>query len=447
MKNKGIAFFLPLLLVLIVACSNDNEPEEMAMEMEPIAAITTISNIGGSLNDNANAVIATLDGGYAILGHTQSADGDVTDKTDTSFDYWLLKYDEEGTLQWSKSYGGSGDDRGNAIVQTSDGGYAIVGYSTSADGDVSQNAGAQDYWIVKVNAVGELQWERSYGFSGRDEALSILETSDQGFLVVGELDVTASQGEGTTLQRQRHAGGNYWALKLDSNGMLEWSNFFGGTFTDSAFEVVAANDEGYLIIGSSDSNDIDISEHKGSYDFWVVKITAEGSLQWQKSYGGSEIDQARAAVATENGNYLIVGDTRSTDQDVGVNNGGADVWLVHIDADGGILWESTFGGSAFDVGRDISPSQDGGYFITGSSRSLDGPLTANNGKNDVWVLKIDENGLLEQQWTFGGSEIDFGHSIAQLQNGTVVVVGESASADKDVKENKGFTDIIKIELR
>ncbi len=445
MKNKGTGFFLTLLLVLVTACSNDQG--ETVEGTEPVVAVPIVTSIGGSLNDNANAVIATADGGYAVLGHTQSADGDVTDKTDTSFDYWLLKYTAEGTLQWSKRYGGSGDDRGNDIVETTDGGYAILGYSTSADGDASQNAGAQDYWIVKVSAVGELQWERSYGFSGRDEALSLIQTSDQGFLVVGELDVTASQGEGITLQRQRHAGGNYWALKLDSSGMLEWSNFFGGTFTDSAFEVVATNDDGYLIIGSSDSNDVDISDNKGSYDFWVVKIAAEGSLLWQKSYGGSEIDQARAAVATGNGNYLIVGDTRSSDQDISLNNGGADVWLLNIDNEGNILWERTFGGSAFDVGRDICPSQDGGYYITGSSRSLDGAITTNKGKNDVWLLKIDESGTLEQQWTFGGSEIDFGHSVTQLQNGIVVVVGESASTDGDLTENKGFTDMIKIELR
>jgi len=440
MNRYQVLLIKLLMLLLVVSCSNDETVAETVATL-----VSEVENLGGSLNDSAASVVATTDGGYAVLGHTQSADGDITTKSNTSFDYWLLKYNAAGNLEWSKTYGGSGDDRGNSLVQTRDGGYAIAGYSTSADGDSSKNEGGQDFWVLKVDGLGALQWERSFGFPGRDEALAIIETEDLGFVVVGELDVTASQGQGTTLRR--HAGGNYWVLKLDSTGMVEWSNFFGGTFTDTAFDIVATRDNAFFVIGSSDSRDVDISNNKGAYDFWIVKVASNGSMLWERNYGGNEIDEAKAAVSLDNGSVLVVGDTRSLDQDVTSNNGGADVWLVNIASNGDLLWERTFGGSAFDVGRDINPAQDGDFLITGSSRSLDGDLTANNGSNDAWLLKVDEQGNLKQQWNFGGSEIDFGHAVTQLQNGTIVLVGASSSADQDLQENKGFTDILKIELR
>ena len=441
-------YFAPLLtllsLVVMVSCSNEeSEPDVPTTTVTGV--MPAVANLGGSLNDNAEDVVATSDGGYAVLGYTQSADGDVADKSDTSFDYWLLKYSAQGVLEWSKTYGGNGDDRGNSLKQTSDGGYIMAGYSTSNDGDVSANAGAQDFWLVKTDAMGTIQWERSFGFPGRDEALAVTQTEDLGFVVVGELDVTASQGQGATLRR--HAGGNYWALKLDANGTVAWSNFFGGTFTDTAFDVMASNDNGFYIIGSSDSNDVDISNNKGAYDFWIVKIASDGSMLWERNFGGSEIDEARAAIAMDDGSLLVVGDTRSTDKDIAANKGGADVWLVNIGTNGDLLWERTFGGSAFDVGRDICSTSDGDFLIAGSSRSLDGDLSGNNGSNDLWVFQVDAMGNLQQEWGFGGSEIDFGHAVAQLQDGTIVVVGSSSSSDNDLEENKGFTDLLKIELR
>ncbi|MEM1339337.1 MAG: hypothetical protein AAF634_10730 [Bacteroidota bacterium] len=428
--------------ILFTACSDSDTSEDSTADLLEI----TVATFGGSLNDNANAVVNTVDGGYIILGHTQSNDGDIANKPNTSFDFWVLKFNAQNEIEWTNTYGGSDDDRGQDVIQTGDGSYVIVGYSTSSDGDLKGNAGAQDHWVVKLDPGGNLVWQKSFGFSGRDEGISVIETSDNGLVVVGILDVTASNGEGSSLQR-RHAGGDYWVLKLDANGELLWRNFFGGTFTDTAYDVVETSDQGYLVIGSSDSEDVDIKNNRGTYDFWAVRLDSEGNMIWENSYGGSEIDEAYATIRSNDGNYLILGDTRSSDKEVSFNHGGADVWLIKINDAGELLWDKSFGGTAFDAGRAIVRSDQGGYLITGSSRSLDGDLNNNQGQNDAWIIKITEEGTMEWQQALGGSEIDFGRGIAELEDGTIIMVGETGSNDGDIPANKGFTDVLKIELK
>lgn len=406
-----------------------------------------VKTYGGSKNDSAQSVTATTDGGYIILGHTQSNDNDITDKQDESFDYWILKFDANDQLQWQKTYGGSLDDRGNDIIETSDGGYAILGYSFSNNDNVSNNAGLQDYWIVKLNTSGNILWEKSFGYQGADSGISLIETNDQGFLITGILDVTASGGEGNTQRTaNRHAGGDYWALKLDISGNLEWSRYFGGNFTDTPYGVVQTEDNGFIIAGSSDSEDTDISGNIGTYDFWVIKISSSGDFVWEKSFGGSQIDEARAIIKSGDGNYIIAGDTRSNDNDVSQNKGAADLWLIKISPTGNLIWEKTIGGSNFDVARAIENSQNNGFIISGSSRSSDIDVSENKGQNDAWILKTDNNGNLLWETTVGGSNIDFSYDVAELANGSVIAVGDTASNDGDILENKGFSDLLIIKI-
>ena len=168
---------------------------------------------------------------------------------------------------------------------------------------------------------------------------------------------------------------------------------------------------------------------------------------WEKSFGGSETDEARAISQTSDGNYLVVGDTRSDDFDVSKNNGAADLWVIKITPEGTVLWEKTLGGTSFDVGRSISKTEDNGFLISGSSRSTDGNLTNNSGQNDAWVLKIDRSGGLDWQKTIGGSEIDFFYDTVELNNQTIVAVGDSSSSNENNLENKGFTDLLILKLK
>ncbi|MDG1793602.1 MAG: hypothetical protein P8H44_03515 [Flavobacteriaceae bacterium] len=448
MPKKPTYYMLIVFLIaaLFMSCTKDtNTSLAQNSELE----IEHIKTLGGSKNESAQAVTKTSDGGYAILGYTQSNDGDVRNKSNESYDYWLLKFDARNQLQWQKTYGGSDDDRGFDLIQTSDGGFAMLGKSKSNDLDVSKNLGFDDFWVSKLDSNGSISWEYSYGFAGSDTPNSIIQTRDNGYLLTGVLDVSASNGQGDrhAAVRQRHAGGDYWAVKLNSSGVREWSNYYGGSFTDTAYDAIQTQDNGYIIIGSSDSNDVDISNSKGGYDFWVVKISNTGSLVWEKTFGGSEIDEARAITSSNDGNYLIVGDTRSDDLNISQNAGAADLWLIKITPEGTLLWEKTIGGTNFDVGRSVSKTQDNGFLISGSSRSSDGNLTTNKGLNDAWVLKIDIGGDIKWQKSIGGSETDFFYDSVELNDQTIVAVGNSNSSNEDINENKGFTDLLILKLK
>ena len=433
-------FYFFVCCLMLLNCSK-KEPLSFPISEGSLGEITTIKNYGGSKNDVANAVVKTQDGGAAVLGYTQSINGDISDKTVEDFDFWILKLDAENNIQWSKTFGGSEDDRGNDILQTKDGGFAILGYSTSSNLDVPGNAGSQDFWMIKLNANGTISWSKTFGYLGADFGTTLLQTADNSYLITGVLDVTASGGQGNSRNSQRHAGGDIWAIKLSENGDLQWSKYFGGSFTDAPFGIVETEDHNFIIAGSSDSADVDISNNNGSYDFWVLKITSNGSLLWERSFGGSEIDEARAITATNDGNFIIVGDTRSADKDVSNNHGAADVWIIKMNTDGNLIWEKTIGGSSFDVARSVARAQDNGFIISGSSRSLNEGFT-NQGQNDALLLKIDAEGNLVWKQTIGGDEIDYFYDAVQLNNASIIAVGETNSSNGDLTENKGFSDAL-----
>ncbi|WOD44763.1 hypothetical protein [Hwangdonia lutea] len=446
LKNHLEISWLCLLVFFLVNCSKNEDDAKEATPFQP--EIEFVKSFGGSKNESAKAVVKTQDNGYAVFGYTQSDDGDIANKQNGLFDYWLLKFDAANNLQWQKTYGGSDDDRGADLVQTTDGGYAIFGFSQSNDGDVTENAGATDFWIVKLDASGIISWQKSYGFSGADDGISVIETNDNGYLITGVLDVSASGGAGNSKSAAtKHAGGDYWAVKLNATGDKQWSKYYGGSFTETPYGVIQTNDNGYILVGSSDSDDVDISNNKGSYDFWVIKISETGTLLWEKSFGGSEIDEARGITNTNDGNFIVVGDTRSNDLDVSQNNGAADLWVIKMSPSGDIIWEKTFGGTSFDVARSISKTQDNGYLISGSSRSSDGDVSANNGQNDAWLLKIDANANLLWQKTIGGSAIDFAYDAVELNDKSIIVVGDTNSLDIDIPENKGFTDVLIFKIK
>lgn len=430
-------------LFLLFHCSKEQEPENSTVITTETAFVKTF---GGSKNDVIQSVVSTLDGGYATFGYTQSNDFDIINKTNESFDFWVMKFLADDTLQWSKTFGGSNDDRGYDIIATSEGGFALLGFSKSSDGDVSKNAGNQDFWLTKITEDGILSWQKTFGYAGSDAGITLLQTQDQGYLLTGVLDVTASNGQGNSKNAQKHAGGDIWVIKLNNSGDLEWSKYYGGSFTDTPFGVAETEDNSYIIAASSDSEDFNISNNKGSYDFWILKIASDGNLIWEKSFGGSEIDEARAISATNDGNFMIVGDTRSSDKDVSNNNGGADLWMLKIASDGNLIWEKTIGSSSFDVARSISKTDDSSFIVAGNSRGSDAGFT-NNGQNDAWVLKVDANGNTVWQKFIGGSENDLLFDAIELNNQSIIAIGESTSANGDIKENKGFSDalIIKIE--
>lgn len=442
-----INLLIILCLVLVIGCSKSSDDNPTPVTPTFSNTLDNVVVFGGTKNEEALALTNTKDGGFAVAGYTQSNDGDITNKPNEGFDVLVLKYNTNTVLQWQKTYGGTQNDRANDVIQTNDGGLAVLGFTASNDNDVNTNAGFDDYWLLKLDALGNLQWQKTFGYGGSDSGFSIKQTTDNGYILVGVLDVTASNGQGNSkVLNAKHAGGDYWAIKLDANGNEQWRKYFGGTFTDTPYDVIETNNNAFIIVGSSDSTDVDIKNNKGTYDFWVVKISNEGTLIWEQSYGGSQIDEASAIAKTDDGNFLIVGDTRSDDTDITLNKGGADIWLIKIDPNGNLIWQKTLGGSDFDSARSLKKA-DNGYLIAGSSRSTDGDFTNNKGQNDALILKIDQDANIVWQHTIGGTEIDLAYNAIELQDGSVVGVGKSDSANGDIKINKGFSDILIFKLK
>jgi hypothetical protein len=445
LKKRVLKSLLILLISFGLFGCNDDEVSviENQNQENPVLETDFTITFGGSGIDDAISIVEANDGGYVILGTTNSIDGDITDKTSTDLDFWLIKLDTSGQMQWNKTYGGSDDERARSLFKTQDGGYVLAGQSRSSDGDVSGNQGFFDFWIVKVGSQGTIEWEKNYGFAGNDQAYDIFQTSDGGFFVSGILDVTASGGQGNSGRGlNRHAGGDYWTLKLDASGELIWSRYFGGSFTDTSHDAIETENGDFIIIGFSDSEDVDITNNKGAYDFWIVRASSEGDLVWQKNFGGSEIDIPYSITKTQDGNYMIAGDTRSSDQDVTETIGNADIWTLKFNDAGEILQQKSIGGTQFESARSIITLQNGNYAITSTTRSNDEDVSGNNGQNDIWTVILDQNLELLSEKNIGGSALDFGEDVMQTSDNKIVVVGNTESNDGDITNNKGQKDII-----
>jgi len=445
--KKTLALFV---LFALISCSKDNDKFENRSEIAFVGELEWAKNFGGSGEDTPRAIIGTTDGGFAVLGSTNSIDGDILDKNLAVDDYWLLKFDANGELLWNKTYGGSGQDLGQSLVETSDGGFALTGYAQSADGDGSNNEGFHDNWIVKLDAQGNIQWERSFGFSGHDHSYDILQTADGGFFFVGFLDITSAKADGYSEKRSsltRHGVGEFWGTKIDAQGNIEWRGYYGGTNNDRAHAVVQADDGGFVMSGFSESDDFDISNSKGSYDFWVLKIDSKGTLLWERSFGGSGIEISQDIAKTNDSGYVVTGNTFSDDIDISKNNGESDIWLIKIDDNGDLLWEKTFGGSSFDAAQSVKNSSDGGFIVTGNSKSSDTDLLENLGENDFWLIKTDAKGNMEWQQSYGGTDIDFAFDIIENNDKSIFLVGETTSADFQGLQNKGKSDMILMKIR
>ena len=342
-------------------------------------------------------------------------------------------------IQWQKSLGGSNGEWAKSIQQTTDGGYIIAGQSFSNDIDVSGNHGSYDYWIVKIDNVGNIKWQNSFGGTGLDQAFYIQQTTDEGFIVAGS---TASNDGDIT----GYIGGDdFWIVKLDSTGSIQWRKILGGTLNEQPRSIKQTTDGGYIIAGYSDSNDSDVTGHHGSnllYDYWVVKLNRNGEIQWQKSLGGSDNDEANSIDLTSDGGYIVAGLSYSNDGDVsGVHPGfnQPDYWIVKLDSTGMIQWQKSLGGTKFDQANYIQQTIDGGYIVTGISVSQDGQVTGNHSSQDIWIVKLFNSGAIQWQKSLGGSKSENTSSINQTSDGGFLVSGTSSSNDGDVTGHHGMT--------
>ncbi|MPR37296.1 hypothetical protein [Salmonirosea aquatica] len=241
-------------------------------------------------------------------------------------DYWVVKLDAAGGIVWQKALGGSGVDVATALTASPDGGYIVVGYTQSTDGDVSGNHGNSDYWVVKLDAAGGIVWQKALGGTGYDEAKVITASGDGGFVVAGFTYSTDGDVSGN------HGNSDYWVVKLDSLGSIVWQKALGGTGYDIANALTASDDGGFVVAGFTESNNGDVAENQGNADYWVVRLDSLGGIVWQKALGGTDYDDAFAITASDDGGFVVAGFTESNDGDVSGNHGNADYWVVRLSA-------------------------------------------------------------------------------------------------------------------
>ncbi len=395
---------------------------------------------GGSSLDNEGRIVPTNDGGYIMVSYAASSDGDVSGNNGL-YDFWVVKVDYTGNIEWQQSLGGSLNDYGYGVIQTTDGGYAVVGQSNSNDGDVSGNNGGADVWVVKLNATGGIIWQNSYGGSLNENATGIVQTSDGGYVVVGF--TTSNDGDVSG----NNGSSDVWVIKLTASGNLQWQNALGGTNDEFGSQIRQTADGGYVAIGSTYSGNGDVSGNNGDADVWVVKLDAFGNFQWQNAFGGTVSDQGRDIIQTVDGRYAISGIVFSNDGDVSGSNGNGDAWLAKLDATGNLLWQSAFGGTLLDDVWQITQTQDGGFAVAAYTYSSDvDVIGVNQGSADAWLVKLNSTGAIQWQKLVGGSGDDRFFSIVETNDGSFALAGHTSSNDGDVSGNNGSFDAWMVKL-
>jgi hypothetical protein len=409
--------------------------------------------LGGTSDEFANSIQQTTDGGYILTGTTLSNDGDVSGNhggLNSPNDVWVVKLDGMGVIQWQKCLGGTNVDVSYSIQQSTDGGFILTGYTTSNDGDVNGYHGSAgppdgDTWVVKLDSVGNLQWQKCLGGIGFEHGASIQQTVDGGYILTGPTysndgDVSGNHGGSNTSY-------DAWVVKLDAVGNLQWQKCLGGTNYDATYSLQQTYDRGYIIAGYSNSTDGDVSGNHGFQDYWVVKLDSLGNLQWQKCLGGTSAEGGKFVQQTVDGGYIITGFTYSNDGDVNGNHGIRDIWVVKLDGLGNLQWQKCLGGTNYDYeASSIQQTTDGGYILTGFTVSNDGDVSGNHGGVDVWVVKLDGVGNIQWQKCLGGTTEDGATSIQQTSDGGYVLTGYTYSNDGDVSGSHGGGDIWVVKL-
>jgi len=392
---------------------------------------------GGSGDDYASSMQSTSDGGYVMVGHCWSNDEDISGNNGT-WDCWVVKVGNTGAIQWSRALGGSFFETSPNIQQTTDGGYVMVCNSQSNDGDVSGNHGGTDIWVVKLSPDGSIEWQRSIGgssgdgvrsYSG-DETQVFFQANDGGYIVAGTTSSTNFDALGNHGQR------DILIVKLTGDGFTQWIKVLGGSNTEAMIDICQTSDNGYIIGGHTNSNDGDVTGFHAGIDFWVIKLSSEGVVEWEKAMGGSGDDLLKSILQTSDGGYLAVGGSSSTEGDVIGNHGKSDFWATKLTNAGTLEWQKSFGGSEHDEASSIHEADEGGYIIGGITRSTDGDVTGNHGgtiPSDYWLVKINNAGAILWEKALGGTMYDDNiFSLKTLNDGGYILAGRSISNDGDI---------------
>ena len=400
---------------------------------------------GGSGHEYCWKTIQTSDGGFAFVGFSESNNGDVSGNHGNN-DLWVAKTDVAGNIQWSYLYGGTEDDQGYDILQTSDNGFMVVGWTDSFDGDITGHHGSydSDIWVLKLTSSGSISWSKCYGGSADDDAASIAQTQSGDYFIAGATysndgDVSGNHGTGES---------DFWAIKINNTGTLLYQICVGGTDYDKGIKMVVTSDDGCILVGRTSSADLSPIGYHGGADMLVAKLSSNLTLEWSKCYGGSETEEANAVVQLSDGSFAVLGYT-STHNNGDVtghhgSQGSDDFWLLKLTSAGAITWAKCYGGDGDDQANGLAKTTTGGFVMCGLTNSTNGDVSGFHSGGffdpDIWVAKLDGSGNLLGQRCCGGSGQDESFNVYEETPGVFVVTGFTYSGDYDVTMNRGSAD-------
>ncbi len=405
-----------------------------------IASSQTAPNIewskcyGGSGSDYGHVIRQTADGGFMAFGSIDSPNDQIPGFHENQ-DVWIAKLSPEGNIEWQRCYGGTETDGPSVMQLTPDNGCIFIASTTSDDGDVSGYHGNSwyDVWVVKLDSVGNIEWQKCLGGTESEIGRSVSLTDDGGYVLASDTYST----DGDLTGNVNLGGTDLWIVKLDASGNIVSQKCFGGTLNEFGHSAQQTPDGGYIVGASSYSSDGDLTLNQGSKDIWVLKLGSNLSIEWQKTYGGSEIETislGNVIHQTIDGGYAFAAGTSSNDGDVTNNHGNSDLWLVKLDATGGIEWQKCFGNTDYDSGVGLHQTNDQTYFVYGSN------------SGDFWLLKISESGDLIWDKSVGGTYADELRGACITADGGYAAIGRTVSTNGDVSGNHGGNDVWIVKL-
>ena len=428
--NMRLSVILPLILLglFLVSCDAESITQPGNGDNGDGASSTRI--FGGSNIDEGQSIIHTSDGGFLIIGTSSSNDGDFSGLNLGNRDVFALKLNSSGNIQWLRNFGGSNSDWAQDVIEDSAGNFVITGYTRSNDGDFpGLNRGENDIFMVKIAPNGNMIWARTYGGSDEDYGYALTEGPNGGYIITG-----ATRSTDLNFSNRSNTSKDVFLLFTDFNGQPAWIQTFGGTGNDEGLDVAIGQNNRIVVTGSFDSTNGSFSgAQPGGTSFFTIETQLNGNLIGITTYGGSGFDIGNKIISTFDGGYAIAG---RSDSDSGhftnLNRGGHDAFIMKLDQSRNINWVNTFGGSGFDEAHSLIQTPGGDYLIAGETSSNDQNLDdLNRGGLDAFMMRINPNGTFNRALTYWGSDTESAQSFIQLPSGNLAFTGWTESNDGD----------------
>lgn len=383
---------------------------------------------GGNNNDDIYKILPTSDSGFIFAGHTWSTSQQVSGQHGAR-DLWIVKCDTGGQIIWQRCLGGS-DEEGAACLFAEGNSFVIGGFASSVDGNVTGLHGAEDFWLIKLRDDNTMQWKKCFGGSFMDQMNDAIPTADGGYLMAGF--TFSNDGDVNGLHGPPDVWADAWIVKIDALRNIVWQKCLGGTEADAAYRIVELTGGNIIVAVSSNSTNGDITQSRGNRDVWIVKLDSQGNILQQKNFGGSFDEAPSDIILTSDHHLLITGYSFSNDGDLTGNyfNGSTnweDAWVFQIDTSFNLLWQKNLGGTHSDIGNSLLETPNG-YLLAAESSSPDFDRSQSFGFKDYWLVQLDSVGNIVWEQSFGGNSYDFSKTLSADITGKLLLGGFTSSS-------------------